>query len=80
METVINKNILGNGLNKWQFAVPIEKGQDGKGSVIGKINLENTKTRELFENIEELIDFCLGVLIVPDEQAKSVHLRTILHV
>ena len=59
METVINNKILGNGLNKWQFAVPIEKGRDGEGSIIGKINLVNTKTRELVENIEELIDFCL---------------------
>ena len=59
METVINNKILGNGVNKWHFATSIQKGRDGEGSVIGKINLVNTKTRELVEIIEELIDFCL---------------------
>ena len=36
IQNMINNKILGEGLNKWQFAVPIKKGRDGEGSIIGK--------------------------------------------
>ena len=78
IQNVINNKILGEGLNKWQFTVPIEKGRDGEGSIIGKINLENTKTREVVENIEQLIDFCL-----PSDNDEAIYHRekwlTVVH-
>ena len=49
---VINCEILGSGYNKWQFEVPLETSKHaGEGTVIGTINIENTKIRELVDNI-----------------------------
>ena len=36
VQTVINNQIIGDRLNKWQFTVPIEKEKDGERNVIGK--------------------------------------------
>ena len=60
IEDKINNKILGSGLNKWQFSVPREKSNTaGEGTVIGIINMENTKARTIVENIDDLIDICL---------------------
>ena len=52
--------MLGSGLNKWQFCVPRENSKRaGEETVIGTVNMENTKSRTIIENIESLIDIVL---------------------
>ena len=57
VEEVINSQILGSGFNKWQFQVPLETSKrPGEGTIIGTINIENTKARKIAENIDKLVD------------------------
>ena len=56
----INQQILGSGLNKWQFTVPRESSKTaGEGTVIGIVNMENTKICTVVDHIDDLIDLCL---------------------
>ena len=53
---VINNNILGSGMNKWHFLVPIEVSKTlGVGNIIVTISIENTKVREPVNNIDILL-------------------------
>ena len=56
IEDIINCQILGSGFNKWQFKVPLENSKKpGEGTVIGTINIENTKVHELVNNVEKIL-------------------------
>ena len=68
VNSIINNTILGSGFNKWQFSVPIEVSKTlGVGNIIGTISIENTKVRELVDNIDLLLTVCL-----PPEEVERI--------
>ena len=64
IENKINQQILGSGLNRWQFTVPRKSSKTaGEGTVIGIVNMENTKICTIVDHIDDLID----VFLPPEE-------------
>jgi len=58
IENVLNTQIIGNNINKYQYELPLEDDPNGTGRRIGIINFKNSKVRKILENINKIIDIC----------------------
>jgi hypothetical protein len=58
IEVIINKYVLGEEENPAQWDCPLE-GENLADKRIGKICLDNNRTRKVVENLSELIDLCI---------------------
>ena len=56
IEGLFNTTILGNMINKYQHDLPLEDDPKGSSRIIGVINFENNKVRNIIQILEKIID------------------------
>ena len=60
IENLINNTLVGNDINPFTWSLPIEQSRDESNrKVLGKIHLDNTRTRKMMQALDQVVDVCV---------------------